>query len=43
VLTAEIDRPRMLPGEFIWQGRSFPLRGEHTKLRLDAGHKKTAP
>ena len=42
VLTAEIDRPRMLPGEFIWQGRSFPLRGEHTELRL-AADKKTAP
>jgi hypothetical protein len=43
VLDAEIDRPRALPGEFTWQGRSYPLPGEHTRLRLDATHKKTAP
>jgi len=43
VLTADIDRPRTLPGEFTWQGRSYPLRREHTTLRLDVAHKKTAP
>jgi len=42
-LTADIDRPRTLPGEFTWQGRSYPLRREHTTLRLDVAHKKTAP
>jgi hypothetical protein len=43
VLNAQIDRPRDLPGEFTWQGRSYPLRDAHTTLRLDAAHKKTAP
>jgi alpha-L-rhamnosidase len=42
VLTAQIDRPRALPGDFTWQGRSYPLLREHTTLRL-AAHKKTAP
>jgi alpha-L-rhamnosidase len=42
-LHAEIDRPRALPGEFIWQGRSHPLRREHTTLRLEPADKKTAP
>ena len=42
VLTAEIDRPRSLPGEFSWQGKIYPLRDQHTTLRLGA-HEKTAP
>jgi alpha-L-rhamnosidase len=35
VLTAEIERPRELPGEFTWRGHSYPLLREHTRLRLD--------
>ena len=35
VLTAEIDRPRDLPGEFRWRGRSYPLAHPHTRLRLE--------
>jgi hypothetical protein len=43
VLSAEIERPRALPGEFVWKGRSYPLRRTHTSLRLEAADKKTAP
>ena len=35
-LTAEIDRPASLPGEFIWRGQSYPLTGVHTRLTLRA-------
>jgi alpha-L-rhamnosidase len=34
VLTAEIDRPRALAGEFYWHGRSYPLDRPRTRLRL---------
>ena len=33
-LSAEIERPRALSGEFQWQGRSYPLDRPRTKLRL---------
>jgi hypothetical protein len=33
-LTAQIDRPESLPGEFIWLGKSYPLTGAHTRLTL---------
>jgi hypothetical protein len=33
-LTAEIRRPANLPGEFHWQGRSYPLTSPVTKLEL---------
>ena len=36
VLWAEIDRPRTLPGEFVWRGRSHPLERPHTRLRLES-------
>ncbi|HET9865229.1 MAG TPA: alpha-L-rhamnosidase C-terminal domain-containing protein [Steroidobacteraceae bacterium] len=34
VLTAEIERPASLPGDFIWQGESHPLTRTHTTLKL---------
>ena len=34
VLTAEIERPHSLPGEFCWRGRCYPLDRPRTKLRL---------
>ena len=33
-LTAEITRPASLPGEFLWQGKSYPLREPKTRLQL---------
>jgi alpha-L-rhamnosidase len=33
-LLAVIRRPAALPGEFIWRGKSYRLRGETTKLVL---------
>jgi hypothetical protein len=35
VMFADIDRPGTLPGEFVWRGRSYPLRRLHTRLRLE--------
>jgi alpha-L-rhamnosidase len=34
LLTAQIERPKALPGEFCWQGRCHPLDRVRTKLRL---------
>jgi hypothetical protein len=34
-LAVEIDRPAALPGEFVWNGRSYPLASPHTGLVLD--------
>jgi hypothetical protein len=36
-LIAVIDRPGELPGEFIWQGKAYPLTELHTRLELPAG------
>jgi alpha-L-rhamnosidase len=33
-LSAEIQRPPGLPGEFVWQGRSYPLSHVVTRLEL---------
>ncbi|MBA2587301.1 MAG: hypothetical protein H0U98_01620 [Alphaproteobacteria bacterium] len=33
-LTAEIDRPAALPGEFVWKGKSYPLTGTHSRFVL---------
>jgi hypothetical protein len=33
-LTAEIDRPAALPGDFVWKGKRYPLAGAHTRLVL---------
>jgi alpha-L-rhamnosidase len=33
-LSAEIERPHALPGEFEWHGRRYPLERPRTKLRL---------
>jgi len=33
-LTATIDRPEQLPGEFVWRGKSYPLTRTHTRLKL---------
>jgi hypothetical protein len=35
-LHVDIKAPRDLPGEFRWRGRTYPLTGEHTRLRLAA-------
>jgi alpha-L-rhamnosidase len=35
-LIAEIDRPQGLPGEFVWRGKSYPLRAPHTRLEVPA-------
>jgi hypothetical protein len=37
-LTADIRRPASLPGEFSWQGKSYPLRGPNTRLQLPAAN-----
>jgi len=37
-LTAEIRRPASLPGEFLWQGKSYPLRETKTRLQLPAAN-----
>jgi hypothetical protein len=29
-LIAEIDRPAELPGDFVWQGKTYPLRAAHS-------------
>jgi alpha-L-rhamnosidase len=34
-LTAEIDRPAVLPGEFVWNGTSYPLTGTHSRFTLE--------
>ena len=34
VLSAEIDRPDKLPGEFVWQGNSYTLANMHVRLEL---------
>lgn len=31
---ADITRPASLPGELVWQGRSYPLTGTRTRLTL---------
>ena len=36
VLTADIEVPANLPGEFVWLGRSYPLTGARTHFRLSA-------
>jgi hypothetical protein len=33
-LTAEIDMPSGLPGEFIWNGKSYPLKAGKNQLTL---------
>ena len=33
-LTAEIDRPVNLPGDFIWKGRHYPLAAAHSRFVL---------
>jgi alpha-L-rhamnosidase len=33
-LTAEIDRPAALPGDFIWNGKHHPLIGIHSRFVL---------
>ena len=33
-LTAEIDCPAALPGEFVWKGKSYPLTGAHSRFVL---------
>jgi hypothetical protein len=33
-LIAVIDRPALLPGVFVWRGKSYPLTKPHTKLEL---------
>jgi alpha-L-rhamnosidase len=39
VLTAELELPRGLPGEFIWQGEARPLRAGHNRLKIPAPKK----
>ena len=34
-LTAEIDRPASLPGEFVWKGKSYPLTEVHSRFVLN--------
>jgi alpha-L-rhamnosidase len=33
-LTAEITRPAALPGEFIWNGKHYPLKAAHNRFVL---------
>jgi alpha-L-rhamnosidase len=33
-LTAQIDRPVALPGEFVWKGKSYPLTVTHSRFVL---------
>jgi hypothetical protein len=33
-LTAVVDRPADLPGEFVWGGKSYPLEMPRTRLVL---------
>jgi alpha-L-rhamnosidase len=33
-LSAEIDRPANLLGDFVWRGKSYPLSAEKTRLQL---------
>jgi len=35
-LAAEIRRPASLPGEFVWQGKSYPLEKPVTRLEIAA-------
>ena len=39
VLTADLELPRGLPGEFIWQGEARPLRAGHNRLKIPAPKK----
>jgi len=34
-LSAVIDRPAALPGEFVWKGQTYPLTNVHTALSLE--------
>jgi hypothetical protein len=34
-LTAEIDRPASLTGEFVWKGKSYPLTEVHSRFVLN--------
>jgi hypothetical protein len=34
-LTAEIDRPAALPGDFVWKGRHYPLKAVHSCFVLE--------
>jgi hypothetical protein len=33
-LTAEIDMPSALPGEFVWKGKSYLLKAGKNRLTL---------
>lgn len=33
-LTAEIDRPAALPGDFVWKGKHYPLTETHSRFTL---------
>ena len=37
-LTADIRRPASLPGEFLWHGKSYPLREPKTRLQLPSAN-----
>jgi len=37
MLEAEILRPKSLPGEFVWLGKTYPLTATRTRLQLAAG------
>jgi alpha-L-rhamnosidase len=34
IISAQIERPAKLPGDFIWRGKTYPLAGTRTRLRL---------
>lgn len=36
-LSAQIDKPATLPGDFVWRGKSYPLEKSQTRLTLDTG------
>src|ERR1051325_6439543 len=33
-LTADIERPKDLPGDFVWQGKSYPLKAAHSHFAI---------
>jgi len=33
-LTADIARPKDLPGDFVWQGKTYPLKDVHSRFAL---------
>jgi hypothetical protein len=35
ILTATIDRPAALPGEFVWKGTAYPLTGPNSRFVLE--------